>query len=232
MEELLRIVNEIEAQNEGELVEALKAAEISDETIEVAKTVARLISAHSENFGPDQFELIGKSLGFVEEESGEEITKSELEKLPASLRKKVEGLQKELDDNAEVVKGLVDRLDKKEADERRQSFVEKVEGIELGIPTEELADLVKSVADNNEEAADKLVTALKSASALAEGSEIFTEEGSSGEGTATDDAYGQIRKIALAKQEADSSLTYPKALESAMAENPELKKAYLAEARG
>lgn len=232
--ELLRIVEEIEAKNEDELIKALTEAEVSEETITVIKTVARLISAHSEDFGSTEYEMIGKSLGFIEDEDdGDEIAKSELEKLPARLRKKVEKLQEELGETAKATRGLIERLDKKEEDERRQSFIAKVEGIELGIKTEKLADLVQTVSDKDEEAADELVTALKSASALAEGSEAFEEEGSSAEGDETlDDPYDKVRKIALEKMEKNSDLTLPKALESAMEENPELKKAYLAKERG
>jgi hypothetical protein len=234
MDELLRIVEEIEAKNEEGLIESLTEAKASEKTIEIAKTVARLISAHSEDFDSTEYEMIGKSLGFFEDETEEiEITKSELEKLPARLRVKVEKLQDDLNANVTVTSELVERLDKKEEDERRQSFIEKVEGIELGIKAEKLADLVQYVADKDDAAADELVTALKSASALAEKSEAFKEVGSSAEGDdVTDDPYEKIRQIALSKVEADSTLTMPKALESAMKENPELKKAYVDQARG
>lgn len=229
MDEIFRIISETEADNEGALVEALKAAEKDEKTIEAALAIARVFNAYSEDITKADFDIIQKSLGFEVEktvEETEEITKSDLEALPEAVRAKVEKLQSEAEATNERIAEIEKALSEKDEAEVLASWKEKVADLDqVAKSADELAAIVKGVADTSgDEAAEALIEALRSASATK--SEDFEEDGSSAPGDeGNEDAY-ELAK-AKAQQIVDAEgVSFYKAMTLVTERHPELANRY------
>lgn len=221
MEELLQIVAETEADNEKDLVSVLEERGLDEKAIKVAKTIARLGSAYSDQIDADVFKSVAQSLGFDITEKvekpivdGATITKTEVENLPDGLREKVESLVKSQDEMAETVKDLGQIVRDNQDEKLLASYADKAKGLDniAGTP-EELGDLLKSVAEvKGDETATKVLEALTAANAAAE---IGREVGSSARTTGSN---AEERLLAKSREltDGDSGLTKGQAFDRAM----------------
>lgn len=226
MEELLAIVAETEAENEGELVEALKSANVEDEAIEVAKTIARLSNAYSDELPMD---VVAKSLGVElsdnDEETEEEITKSDLDKLPDALREKVASLKKTATEYEDRISSLEQAVEKSAREKLLDAYIAKAEKLDK-IPgaTDEIAERLLTIHENlGEDAATELYEKFAAANEAVDSS-AFGEVGSSNAGGGSD-AYDRIEKAAKSI-EAEEDVPFHKALDLATRRNPELAREY------
>lgn len=229
MDEIFRIISETEADNESALVEALKAAEKDEKTIEAALAIARVFDAYSEDITKADFDIIQKSLGFEVEktvEETEEITKSDLEALPEAVRAKVEKLQSEAESTNERIAEIEKALSEKDEAEVLASWKEKVADLDnVAKSADELAAIAKGVANSSgDEAAEAFIEALRSANSTK--SEDFEEDGSSAPGDeGNEDAY-ELAK-AKAQQIVDAEgVSFYKAMTLVAERNPELANRY------
>jgi len=226
MEELLAIVAETEAENEAELVESLKSSGVEDDAIEVMKTIARLTNAYSDKLDP---ELVAKSLGLEikseDEDNEEEITKSDLDKLPDSLREKVVSLQKTADEYEDRIASLEESVEKSAREKLLESYVAKAEKLDK-IPgsADEIAERLLTIHENlGEDAATELYEKFAAANEAA-GNAAFDEVGSGNSG-AGGNAYAKIEKAAK-EIETEEEVSFSRALDIAMQRNPEIAEEY------
>jgi hypothetical protein len=229
MDEIFRIISETEAENETELVEALKAADKDEKTIEAALAVARVFSAYSEDITKPDFEMIAKSLGFEtaeKEDETEEITKSDLEALPEAIRNKVEKLQSESEATNERLTEIEKSLSDQDEVTKLAEWKEKVSDLDnVAKSADELAVIAKGVADSSgDEAAEAFIEALRSANSTK--SEDFEEDGSSAPGDeSNEDAY-ELAKAKAEKIVEAENVTFHKAMQLVAERHPELANRY------
>jgi hypothetical protein len=228
MDEIFRIISETEADCEATLVEALKAAEKDEKTIEAALAIARVFDAYSEDITKADFDVIQKSLGFEVEkaEETEEITKSDLDALPETVRAKVEKLQSDAEAASSRMSEIEKALSEKAEAERLASWKERVSGLDnVAKSADELAQIVKDVADTSgDEAAEAVIEALRSANSTK--SEDFVEDGSSAPGDeGNEDAYELAKAKAKAIVDAEG-VSFYKAMQMVTERNPELANRY------
>jgi chemotaxis protein histidine kinase CheA len=166
----------------------------------------------------------------VEEDEEEEddlkkaISKS-LESAPSAVRDEVERLWKANRDLEAVVK--------KEKDERlRREFVAKAAETYPNLPgisPDELGLVIKTLHDLDVAIAAQVENVLKSANAAIESGDVFSEMGSGAHGGEAT-AFGRLDSIAKEKvSKAAGGVSYHKAFEQAMNENPDLYSNYLNE---
>jgi cell division septum initiation protein DivIVA len=226
-EELFKSVEAVEAPNEAELQASLEANGVSEAGINVAKAVARLFHAYSDEVDSA---LITKSFTPQDEtEDGESISKSDLEVVPAAVRAKIE---KALDENGELRK-RVDELATafgEASDEAKTAhFVGKAAEIKnLPSSADEVGALLKTVADTaGDELAGKILDLLRSADAQAESG---TEEVLKSHGTDADGDGMTVAKIdAMAADKATAEkITKSEALLALFKSNSELESIYRA----
>lgn len=228
MDEIFRIISETEAGNEAELVEALKAAEKDEKTIEAALAISRVFSAYSEDITKTDFDAIAKSLGYADEpvvEDTEEITKSDLEALPENVRTKIEKMQEDAQATEDRLAEIENTLSEKSEAEELAQMKEKVSDLEnVAKSADELAEIVLKVKKSSgDEAADALIEALKSANSAKP--EDFVEKGSTGEGDVEDDVYTEMQREADVIVKAEG-VSVHKAMEMLKERNPKLVKRY------
>lgn len=239
MDELLKAIESVEADNEQDLEKALEG--YSEDAVAAAKAIARITHAYSDAVDT---EVLAKALGIEAEvqkgsdegaDNKEELSKSDLEALNPELRKKVESLigkSESLEERVDAVsKAMADAAEARQREEIRK----RVDNLRhLGSETDDLIDIVKSVSDHaGDEAADKVVEMLKSANEVAaKGSgEIYTEKGSGSEGSTSSsaqEAYEEIEKRARKKvrESDDDTLTLSKAMKEVMSEDEDLARIY------
>jgi hypothetical protein len=227
--EIIRAVEAITAPNESE-IESVAAANGATETgVSVAKTIARLLHAYSDEINA---EVISKSFGSapVEAVEAETITKSDLDVVPAAVRSKIE---KAIEENS-VLKSRVDELASSFKDafeaKRTNEFVAKAASFDgLAISAEELGSVFKSIADAaGEDVLNTVLSVLSSANTIAKTGEgaILESHGTAAEGEAIDEV---AKTEAMAREIAKSDdISFSDALLRVLKDNPGLEKAYRA----
>lgn len=182
-EELLQVVNEIEADNEDELEKALKEADVSEKGVRVAKTIARLRNGYADEVPS---EVLAKALGLeIEKDDADEdeeddapLSKSDIERVDdPDLRERLEKTREEVSD----LRKTVEYFREKEA---RGEWVSKAEDLDhLSRSAEDLGQMLRDVEKNQgDDAADELFKTLKAANEAASEADLFKEVGSSGPG--------------------------------------------------
>lgn len=232
-EELIQIIQDIEADNEQELREALKGADVSDEAIDAAVAIGRLRSAHADEISG---EAIAKALGVEltvekadeeEEDEDEPISKSDLEALDPEIRDKVESLVEKSREREERVEKLEERLNERDRERRLEQWTAKAEEIEnLSVDADDLAERLLKIEDNlGTDDAESVLESLRSADQMAK-SELFEERGSSLGGSRSSDAYEEAVAKAESLMEQDPDLSRPQALDRVFKANRDLAKRY------
>lgn len=225
-EELLKAIEAVDAPNESELEGVLKAANVSDKGIEVAMAVAKMLYAYSDELDTDL--LVKSIVGEAVEDEQEDISKSDLEVVPAAVRGKIE---KALEENA-VLKSRVDEITNAltEASEAKKTaeFVAKAQAFDnLNVSADELGAVLKSVSDSaGDDVLSKLVEILSAANAVAESGEgeVLKSHGS-GQSADAEDPVAKADSMAreIAKTE---GINFSDALLRVLKENTELEVAY------
>lgn len=238
MEELLQAVLETEADNESDLRDALKSRGLDESAVEVAAGIARLASAYSDEFDADAFVAIGKAIGFdldkTEEPKPETvITKTELEAIPAELRGRVEGLIKSNETLGESVEALAKRLDAADEAARLAEYVSKAEGLDhISATADELGQTLKTIADADSGAAEKVLEILRAANTQVEKSDVIgVELGSSRVSTVGGSVAEEVEQLATELVKSDSELTLGEARDRVLKSNRELAQRYFDAAR-
>lgn len=239
MDELLKAIKSVEADNEAELEKALEG--LSDDAVAAAKAIARIQHAYSEEVDS---EVLAKALGIELEKATEVepsaddkdvLSKSELEAMDPALRSKVESVLEKSQKLEERVDGVTETL-AKAAEERKTAEIRKqVDGFtHLGAEIDDITSIVKSVSDHaGDEAAEKVVEMLKSANEVASkgADDLYTTKGSGGHGggsaSSAVEAYDEIEKRAReAVRKSDGDLTLSQAMRQVMDEDADLARAY------
>lgn len=240
MEELLQAVLETEAQNEADLIKSLEEQDLDEKSIEVAKGIARLASAYSDEFNRDTFAAIAKTLGFElsteREESADDggskptISKSQLQQMDPDTRSRVESLLKSNEELSDTVSKLAERLDKSEDEKRLAEYVEKASTYtHVNANSEELGEILKSIADQDSDLATKVEELIAAANKQVEKAELFSERGSSRPGAS--DVLTEVDSQARELMKSDSNLSLGKARDQVLRTNRELAARYHAEVR-
>jgi hypothetical protein len=140
------------------------------------------------------------------EERGMDVHKSlDLSKVDPKLRPALEQIFKGQRELVEKANKLEKDNAKLRDDARQKEFVEKAASIGIGAKTEDLAKILKGMADVNPALADQLEAILKGASTQIKKSALFDEFGSTNESKRGGDAYGKIEALAdsLVQKSAD-----------------------------
>jgi len=244
-ERILEILRETEADNEDDLLKALNSEGVSDEVIEVCKSIARLRSAFSDEVDG---EFIAKALN-VELQQSEpqqeidpnevEITKSDLEGLSREVRAKVEAISESRDELRKSVQDLSERtetlektLADKAAREVRATWERRVNELDnVSIEKSDLIDRMVQLEDSlGPDAANDHFETLRSADELAKQASVMTSEiGTSLPGNAGD-AYDSLEAEAREIQKSQD-ISFADALDRAARDNPELAREYYEELR-
>lgn len=238
MDNLLEIIKSVEPDNEDELVSALEDAGIEGDALEAAKAIQRLVKAFDE-IDPV---VLAKAIGVDPPEEANESTesedkplsKSDLEQVPAHLRKSVEAVLEKNEDLSERVDGLASAIAKQEDARRLEFYKSEVSDLtNLNIKTDELAETVKSVADADKEAAERMIEVLRAANEQAqEGSgDLYKSVGSPNRGshtpTSVEEAGEELEKRARELvNKSDNDMTLAQAQEKILRDDPELQRAY------
>lgn len=226
MDELMKLIQEAEAENEDQLVKSLEEAGVSEEGIRVAKAVARLRDGYADELTNEQ---IAKALGFDQDSSeedepvteGVDISKSELQGLDSETREKIE---KSLDKMRNLEKA-VDEMDRRR---RRGEWLSKANDLDaISADAEEIADELVELEDTlGTEKAESYLERLRSADELAKSGDAFEETGSSGSGSSDASAYDEVLRKADELLEENSDLEKHEAIDRVMQTDADLRKRY------
>jgi len=225
-EELLKSVEAVSAPNEADIANVLSSNNVSETGIGVANVIARLLHAYSDEL--DSNVLLKSLVAEPAQQTANEITKSDLDAVPAAVRAKVE---RALEENS-VLKTRVDEIAKSFEQARDEKefaeFVQKASGFSrLSVETTELASVMKSVYKAcGEDTYNTLMTVLNAVNNVADAAEgdIMKSHGSAAEGEAGDDV---ARADTLAREIVKSeNVAFSEALLRVLRANPELEKAY------
>lgn len=233
MDELIQIVQETEAENEEQLVEALKSRGLSDKTIEAVKSIVRLASAYAEDIDVDTFKAVGETLGFsfdsTKANNEPVISKSELKDLPPETQEKIKSLVEKSEEDRQSIDELRTRLDKSEDDAVLKGYVDTCREFKnLPQSAEDLGAMVKSLADADGDAKALLET-LRSTDEVAQNADLLGEIGSNR--ALSGDAIDQVEKLASELAQKDN-IDMGRARDKVLRGNKELAGRYLSEQRG
>ena len=250
VDEVIKAVLEAELENEDELLAALKKAEheLSEKGLAAVKGCLRMLMSFRDEMPDGIMRTLAEMAGLdypppeetdkaehkdkeeypmpidkeaVPEPKPEAVSPEVKEKLDALWKSNKETIKK----NDELKAELAAERDKRVLKE----FNERV-GAEFshlpGMARDELAGLLKSIADKAPEDFAKLEGVLKSADQTLADSALLKEIGSD-QSPVTGSAHGKLEAIAKGMAEKDPDLTHAQAYEKAMVANPQMYAEYL-----
>lgn len=148
-----------------------------------------------------------------------EIDKSAL---PESIQKHMEKLEKENEDNRKAIEKMADA-------ELTRTYVAKAASVCSVGKTDELADLLKSIAKVDATIADKVFDVIKSADARIREGGLFKEAGANDTTNAGASAYDKIVEKAKELRKSQANLTEAQAFTQVYESDTVLREAYMSE---
>lgn len=226
MDELVEIISETEATNEGELVSKLEDAGVSEEGIEAAKAVARVLDGFGEEVEKSQ---IAKALDLVIEKEDDEpvnedgtVTKSDLQGLEEQTQERI---LKAFDE----IETLKSTLAERERQRRYDHWLNKAEELDaISVDAEEEAERLTKIEESlGREDADDYFSTLSGANEVAKEGDLFEEQGRSGSGS-NSDAYDKVVSKAEEYME-KNDVSRAAAIDHVMQTDKDLATEYLSE---
>lgn len=241
-QEILKAVLETPADEETDLEEWVKKADLSDKGNSAVKGIARLLNGFRDELPEDVMSVLTKAAGFKapedkekkkkekpypeEEEEMSEEKKVKKEETPSDVQpvENHEAVLKAYKTELDALKAQNEAVEKALKEERDQrvlaSWVQKAkEDLSyLSETPEELGTTLKDLAEVKKEMADKHFEQLKKASDAIKNSEIFEEKGLAGHGIVkADSAWGKIEQIANGfVEKSDYEMTEAQAINKAL----------------
>lgn len=251
MEELLALILDTEAENEGDIDAVIAEYELPEDTSAAMRGVFRLMNAYRDNLTPEIVTSLVTKAGYMTTEEpveGEPVEQNEsddheseifkadgtldLSNVPEAVRPALERLWRERSDAEEEKAELQKALETQRIEKRRSEFVTKA--ADLGLPGQpaDLAELMMKVEDVDPDLYIQMDTFLKSISEVVKNSEIFKESGHQGDEDVAGDAYSVARKRAQKLMaEAEGKLSEADAIDTVFKQDRELAARHAAETR-
>jgi|GEM_PF-1716486 len=257
MEEILKSILEMELENETEIEEVLKAKGLSDKAIGACKMALKVLNAYKEEVPANiisSLEDVCKAkekYGYkmpekkAKEKNGYPAPKQcetkkptkksdgtyDLEGVPEEVKPMLESLWKEHDEMIAKNIALEESLKKINDEKITKEYVEKAKEFDsLNSETEELGKVLKSIAEFDNAAYEKVLGILKSANEVVKKSDVFKEYGSSGTGDAGS-AWAKIENMANSIIQKGEGMSKAQAISKVLEDNPELYNEYLGEVK-
>ncbi len=156
------------------------------------------------------------------EDKEKKLKKEDVETLPEPIQKAIDDMQKSLEGQKEENEKLRKELTDEKAIRRRNEYIVKAEKEYGDVPgtAEEIADMMIKAEDADAELLEAIEKKFGECGELIKESALLKEIGSDSFGETT--AHGKIESLAKEKVKADPKLSFEKAYDQVLQENPEL----------
>lgn len=232
--------------------------DLSEEATQAVEGALRILQEYSDELPDDLLSRMAVLIEFPEviEEPGmdgipegptnemeaidmaaDDILKNSLKDLPEGVRGQIEALWKEQNTKVQDALKKAETLEealRKERDERRsREFIEKAKGYDrLPVKPEELAELLKSLADKAPEQFEQIEKLFSTVNEQIAESGLFDEIGSSGSNSTGGGAWAKIEAAAMGEVQKNAGITKADAVAKVLKEHPDLYNEYLTERPG
>ena len=252
--ELLKTVLATPAEGEAELITTLKAADASEEAIEVAVANFRMQSGFADKISKDEFAAVAKAAGFEvekakkkeEDEDGKPFPgakppfggkkKTAKSHVPADMPEEVRKAFDEQNAEMETVRKEAADAQAEVAKLRKEGelkdFIAKCSEKYSHVPgmsVDEMGTMLQKAYEVSEDFGKQLEKSWGETSEAVEKSVLLQTQGTAHSTHGGSSAWGQMEKIAKELKEADPKLSNSDALAKAIEKNPDLYNQYLEE---